>query len=149
MTTTDTSWQPCASVGDGELLCTNCQEWKLDVEFSNARRREIRRGKHNECKVCAAIRGRERRARATAKEIAGGAPICERTSCTEIATQLLTNGQFRNQVPISRRALHLLSGRGVPVCVGCFTRATAVSSVEGDFGDSAPRWNVAHARRIA
>lgn len=149
MTLADETWQTCASVGDGELLCTNCQKWKPDAEFSNARRRAIRRGKHNECKACAAIRGRVRRARSTAKKISGGAPICGRTACTEIATQLLTNGQFRNQMAIDRSSVRLLSGRGVPVCAGCFARATTAGSVEGDFGDSTTTWNVVRARRIA
>ena len=50
------------SVRPRTLRCSTCGEWKPDADFSAARNRAARRGRHGECKACAAERRRARSA---------------------------------------------------------------------------------------
>ena len=91
------------------LLCTCCNEWKPDPAFSPSRASKARRGRHSECKSCAAARKRAMRARNRKATGGESTPRKERASTARrgriAMPPRLTDDQLRVLAVVDHRAL--------------------------------------------
>jgi hypothetical protein len=120
-------------VGEFDLRCSACNEWKPDDHFTTqtAAERQRRRFRSSECKECAKARRRFSRRRIAIERTYGpDVVICSRSFCLNPATRTLSFGTYAREIPLSpagRKALDVENA--APLCDECHAYAAHTSLV--------------------